>query len=313
MQRWRNALFGVGLSLFGVVLTGCGSPAGTPAAGGPSTSGMITAVGAENEYGNLISQIGGKAVSVQSIMTNPNVDPHTYEADTANARFVSAAQLIVQNGIGYDSFMNHLESASPVKGRIVVTVANVLGYGPNTPNPHLWYNPSTMPRLAPIVAADLSKLDPQEHTYFEQNASHFIQSLQPWTQAVQRVHSEFPGAPVAVTEPVADYLLQACGLSIRTPWAFQAAIMNGVDPSPQDVAVEENLLKQRQVKLFVYNQQAVDATTSSLLGIARANHIPVVGVYETMPPDYSYQSWMVTETNAFYNALKNHSSMVTLH
>lgn len=310
MAQWKNAALGTGIVLLGGLMAGCGT---SPGAASHNAGGVIAAVGAENEYGSLIQQIGGKYVHVESIMTNPNVDPHTYEADTTDARWVSGAEFIVQNGIGYDSFMNRLESASPVPGRIVLTASAALGYGPDTSNPHLWYNPSTMRRLAPIVAADLSRLDPREHAYFEHNASVFVASLSPWLHDIQKVRTAYAGAPVAVTEPVADYLLQACGLTIRTPWAFQAAIMNSVDPSPQDVAVEESLLTQRRVKVFVYNQQAVDSTTTALLAIARSHHIPVVGVYETMPTGYTYQSWMVAETNAVYQALKSHASTTILH
>jgi zinc/manganese transport system substrate-binding protein len=126
------------------------------------------------------------------------------------------------------------------------------------------------------------------------------------------VRSAYHGAPVAVTEPVADYMLQAAGLQVKTPWDFQAAIMNGTDPSPQDVQIEENLLKNHKVRLFVYNQQAVDTTTNALLAMARQHHIPVVGVYEVMPLHYSYQRWMTAEVNAVYRALKYGKSTVTL-
>jgi len=298
--------------LLGVVLAGCGATSSPqPSSPSPGT-GVIKAVGAENEYGNVIEQIGGPYVSVQSIMSNPNVDPHTYEADTNDALLVGAAQLIVQNGLGYDSFMNRLESASAAPGRVVVTVASALGYGAQTLNPHLWYDPSTMARLAPIIARDLARLRPADKTYFERAEARFVASLKPWDQDIAQLKAGFAGTPVAVTEPVADYMLQAGGLSIATPWSLQAAIMNSVDPSPQDVVIEDNLLSHGQVKVFVYNQQAVDSTTASFLSVARAHRVPVVGVYETMPPHYSYQAWMVAETTAVYDALRHGTSTVRL-
>lgn len=298
--------------LFGVLLASCGAASSTQLGPSPVAGGVIKAIGAESEYGNVIKQIGGPYVSVQSIMSNPNVDPHTYEADTADARLVGGAQLIVQNGLGYDSFMNRLESAAAAPGRVVVTVASTLGYGANTRNPHLWYDPSTMARLAPVIARDLSRLRPDATAYFQRAEARFVASLATWHEDIAQLKASFAGTPVAVTEPVADYMLQAAGLAVATPWSLQAAIMNSVDPSPQDVVIEDNLLARRQVKVFVYNQQAVDSTTASFLALARAHKVPVVGVYETMPAHYSYQAWMVAETTAVSDALSRGLSTVRL-
>jgi len=312
IPRHRKLVVGSVVGLLGALLAGCGA-ASVPQPG-PSTSGggVIKAVAAENEYGNVIEQIGGPYVSVHSLMSNPNVDPHTYEADTTDALLVGGAQLIVQNGLGYDSFMNRLESAAAAPGRVILTAASALGYGPHTLNPHLWYAPNTMARLAPIIARDLSRLRPTEAAYFQRAASSFVASLGTWNHDLAHIQASFEGSAVAVTEPVADYLLQAGGLSIVTPWSLQAAIMNSVDPSPQDVVIEDNLLARGQVKVFVYNQQAVDSSTASFLKVARAHKVPVVGVYETMPARYTYQAWMVAETMAIYNALSHGLSTVRL-
>ncbi|MHB1527450.1 MAG: metal ABC transporter solute-binding protein, Zn/Mn family [Candidatus Dormibacteria bacterium] len=307
---WPASL--VGVMLLGALLVGCGAASSTGSGQSPSGTGSIQAVGAENEYGNVIQQIGGPYVTVQSIMTNPNVDPHTYEASTRDALMVGAAQLVVQNGLGYDSFMNRLESAASAPGRVVLTVASALGYGAGTRNPHLWYDPSTMARLAPIIARDLGRLRPQDKSYFESASNRFVASLEPWSREIRHLKAGFGGASVAVTEPVADYLLQSGGLVVATPWALQAAIMNGVDPSPQDVVLGDNLLAHHQVKVLIYNQQAVDSTTASFLALARAHGVPVVGVYETMPAHYSYQTWMAAETTAIYNALSHGSSTAHL-
>lgn len=312
IPRHRKLVVGGVAGLLGVLLAGCGA-ASVPQPG-PSTvgGGVIKAIGAESEYGSVIEQIGGPYVSVRSIMSNPNVDPHTYEADTADALLVGGAQLIVQNGLGYDSFMNRLESAAAAPGRVVVTVASALGYGAQTRNPHLWYNPTTMARLAPVIARDLGRLRPDATAYFQRAEARFVASLGTWHEDIAHLKARFAGTPVAVTEPVADYMLQAGGLTIASPWSLQAAIMNSVDPSPQDVVIEDNLLARRQVKVFVYNQQAVDSTTASFLAVARAHKVPVVGVYETMPAHYSYQAWMVAETMAVYDALSHGASTVRL-
>lgn len=273
---------------------------------------VIHAVAAENEYGNLIQQIGGKYVSVTSIMSNPSTDPHDYEASTKDAAAIAAATLVVENGVGYDDFMNTLENASPNSNRTVINVAKSLGFGSNTKNPHLWYRPSTMPTIAKIVANDLSKQDPSEKQYFAANVKKFDKSLKVWTNEIATVKKKYGNTGVAVTEPVADYWLQAAGMNIKTPWSFQAAIMNGVDPSPQDVTTQENLFNDHKVKVFLYNQQAITDVTKKFLALAKKDHIPVIGVYETMPPKKTYQTWMEVETQALEKALKSGVSTVTI-
>jgi zinc/manganese transport system substrate-binding protein len=269
-----------------------------------ASSGPVVAVGAENEYANVISQIGGKYVQVSAIESNPNTDPHTFEASPAVASVVSKAQLIVQNGIGYDTYMNKIESGSPNSARKVIDVQQLLGLPDSTPNPHLWYSPKTMPAVAAAIAADLATLRPAHAAYFKANVAAFDKSLQPWFAAIAQFKAAYAGTPVAVTEPVGDYMLQAAGTDIMTPFGLQADIMNGVDPSPQYVTLEDNLFAQHEVKVFVYNQQVTDSLTASFLATAKRYGIPVVGVYETMPtPGYSYQSWMLAEVNALRKAV----------
>ena len=168
-------------------------------------------MGAENEYANVISQVGGPYVSVTAIMSNPNTDPHEFEASASVAVEVSEAQLIVQNGVGYDSFMNKIESASHRSGRQVIVAQDLLGLSSNIFNPHLWYDPRTMPAVASAIASDLSRLQPAHRAYFEANAKRFDDSLRPWLPAIAGFKTAHPGTPVAVTEPVADYMLQAAG------------------------------------------------------------------------------------------------------
>jgi zinc/manganese transport system substrate-binding protein len=269
----------------------------------------IVAVGAENEYANVIGQVGGKYVQVSAIMSNPNTDPHTFEASASVARTVSAAQLVVQNGVGYDTFMNTIENAAPNSARKVIVVQNLLGLPDSTPNPHLWYKPVTMPDVANAIASDLAAIQPAHASYFKANAAAFISSLTAWNNAIAAFKATYPNTPVATTEPVADYMLQAVGADNLTPFAFQADIMNGTDPSAQDVALERNLFTQHKVKVFLYNQQVTDTLTQSLITLAHQNSIPVVGVYETMPvPGYDYQSWMLTEVQDLQKAVVDHVS-----
>ncbi|HLX86927.1 MAG TPA: zinc ABC transporter substrate-binding protein [Acidimicrobiales bacterium] len=293
----RSLAAGTGL-LVAAVLAGCTS------AGTPSTTGVVQAVGAENEYADVLAQIGGPYVHVSSIIENPNTDPHAFESSPSVAREVSAAELVVQNGLGYDAFMAKIESASASATRKVIVVQRLLGLPDSTPNPHLWYDPATMPKVARAMANALAALRPAHASFFQASLQSFDRSLTPWTDAIAAFKARFAGTPVATTEPVADYLLEAMGLDNRTPFAFQADVMNGTDPAPQDVTLEDGFFTGHQVKVFCYNQQVVSSLTASILQNAQRAGVPVVGVYETMPtPGYHYQSWMLAEVQAIEKAV----------
>jgi zinc/manganese transport system substrate-binding protein len=287
--------------------------AGAPARAHRGSTQTIIAVGAENEYANVISQIGGRYVKASAIESNPNTDPHTFEASATDAEVVASARLIVQNGLGYDTYMNRIEAASPNSKRVVIDVQQLLGLPNGTRNPHLWYSPKTMPAVAKAVEKALAKFAPDHAAYFAANLTTFDRSLSPWTSEIAAIKRRFGGAAVAVTEPVGDYFLSAAGLNVKTPWVLQADIMNGIDPSPQGVNLEESLLTSGRVKVFLYNQQVTDSLTETFLSIANRHHVPIVGVYETMPtPGYTYQTWMVAEARALYNALANRVSTTRL-
>ncbi len=266
-------------------------------------SGKIVAVGAENEYADVISQIGGRYVRTTAVESNPNTDPHTFEASPSIAHTVAEAKLIVQNGLGYDDYMTQIESASSSSGRQVIDVQKLLGLPDGTRNPHLWYDPKTMPAVAGALARALTSLDPAHKAYFAANARTFDASLKPWTNALAAFKRAHGGVGVATTEPVGDYMLVAAGTSNQTPWSLQADIMNGVDPAPQDITLQDSLLSRRRVKVFVYNEQVTDTVTQQFLATARRAGVPVVGVYETMPIGYHYQSWMMAELNALKKAV----------
>jgi zinc/manganese transport system substrate-binding protein len=294
------------LAITAGVVAGCGSSSSGDSASVSSGGGSVplAAVGAENEYANVIAQIGGRYVKVSAIESNPNTDPHTYESSPSDAQTVSQAELIVQNGVGYDTYMEKIESASPSSSRKIINVQKLLGLPESTPNPHLWYKPTTMPAVAQAIGADLAALQPAHAAYFQTNVTAFDASLQPWLAALRRFRSHYPGTTVATTEPVADYMLEAAGISNLTPFSMQADIMNGTDPAPQDVSLEQSLFSERKVKVFVHNQQVTSSTTEAFVSDARRNGIPVVGVYETMPaPGYDYQSWMLAEVKAIERAV----------
>ncbi|HWE32693.1 MAG TPA: zinc ABC transporter substrate-binding protein [Solirubrobacteraceae bacterium] len=283
-------------------LAGCGAAATS------APPGKIAAVGAENEYANVISQVGGRYVSVTAIESNPNTDPHTYEASPSTAQVVSGAQLVVQNGLGYDTYMNKIEAASGSSSRKVIDVQHLLGVPDSEPNPHLWYKPGTMTAVANHVAADLAAMQPAHASYFRANAAAFDRSLRPWYAALAAFRKQFSGTPVAVTEPVGDYMLQAAAASIETPLAMQLDVMNGTDPAAQNITLENQLISQHRVKVLLYNQQVTDTLTQTFLAAASKDGVAVVGVYETMPAGYNYQSWMLAELRALRRAVADHVS-----
>ena len=275
--------------------------------------GRIQAVGIENQYADVIAQIGGKAADVQAILNNPNSDPHTFEANPKIAAQLAKAQLVVENGVGYDTWADKIMSATPRPARKVIVVQTLLGLPTDTANPHLWYDPKAMPAVARAVEGALSELDPDQASTFHANADKFIASLEPWNEAIAAFKARYGGTPVATTEPVADYLLTAMGFKIMTPFSLEKAIMDGTDPAPQDVSTENGLFSVHKVQVFAYNQQVTDALTGSFLAASKAASVPVVGVYETMPtPGYSYQSWMLAEVEALRRAVADQASTEAL-
>ena len=262
---------------------------------------VLHAVGLECQYANVLEQIGGPYVAVTAIQSNPNTDPHEFEATPSTAATFRAADLIVENGLGYDSWATDLLAGTHAK---VISAQALLHLPESTPNPHLWYRPDTMPAVAAAAAAFFEAKDPAHKAVYEANLKKFDASLEPWKQEIAKIKAKYAGAPVAVTEPVADYLLEDAGLHIATPFSFQAAIMNGTDPAPQDVAIEDSLLRNKKVRVFVYNAQVTDPQTEALRATALKHGVIVMPVDELMPLTYkTYQNWMIDATKSLYNAL----------
>lgn len=286
------------LLLVAIAVSGCGPHLVTTGHGG------IEAVGAESQYADVITQTGGRYVTVMAVMNNPSIDPHAFESSPTVANAITAARLVVQNGLGYDDFMSRIEAAAPSPQRTVIDAQRLLELPAGAANPHLWYRPATMPAVAAAVASALTRIAPRHAAYFRTNARRFDRSLRPWYRELARLRHRFAGVAVATTEPVANYLLHAAGLRIRTPPDLQLDVMNGLDPAPQDISLQDRLLSKGLVRAFVYNRQVTDSTTQSFLGLARAHHVPVVGVYETMPAGLDYQQWMLEETQTLARALR---------
>jgi zinc/manganese transport system substrate-binding protein len=258
-------------------------------------------VAAENFYGDVAQQLAGTNATVSSILSNPDQDPHLFEASPSVARDLSAATIVVYNGADYDPWMTKLLSATRSPNRKVIIVANLV-HRKAGDNPHLWYDPATMPAYARALTAALLECDPTHEADYEQRLSAFQASLQPMQRKIADLRAKFAGAPVTATEPVVGYLAAAIGLNMRNE-RFQLAVMNDTEPRITDVAAFENDLRKRQVRLLFYNSQASDTAATRLVRIAREARIPIVGVTETEPPGTKFQDWIMQELDAIAQAL----------
>jgi zinc/manganese transport system substrate-binding protein len=282
-----------------LVAPASGSAGLSPVDAGPP----IPVLGTENFYADLLAQIGGARVSATSLLNDPNADPHAFEASPSAAAAVADAKLVIVNGIGYDDFMQHLLGASPNASRVLINVQQLLGLGSDA-NAHVWYDPGTMPAVAGATEAALAGLEPANATYFAAREQAYLASLAPLAAKIAELKAKFSGAPVAFTEPVAGYLAKAIGLAVLTPDGFQKAIEDGTDPAPADVAAERDLLTGKKVRALLFNSQVVTPLTQQIHDLAVANGIPVVGVAETLPPQYrTYQEWQLAQMNELEAAL----------
>jgi zinc/manganese transport system substrate-binding protein len=280
-----------------------GLAACAPAAAGAPSGGTLGVVAAENVYGDIAAQIGGPHVTVTSILSDPNADPHLYEPGTRNGLAVAEARVVIQNGAGYDTFMSKLERAAPSSRRSVVTIADVLGRQGRDVNPHFWYDVPALNRIAGAIAAALERADAVHASAYRAGLRRFSASLQPLRQEVARIRTRFARKPVAYTEPVPGYLVDAAGLKNLAPNGFTRAIENGTEPSPQAVAAMDALLNDRRVRVLFYNSQAVSPITARMRDAAAKAGIPVVPVTEMLPPHVSFQQWQLGQAKALYRAL----------
>lgn len=261
----------------------------------------ITIVAAENFYGDVARQIGGSHVQVTSILRNPDVDPHLFEASPSVARAISKAQIVVYNGLAYDPWVSKLLSASPDSRRITIDVGRLVGKRPGD-NPHVWYDPATMLAYSRALTADLSAVDPANRAAYEQGFTRFAASLQPIERRIANMRRQLGGTAVLATEPVFGYLLDDLGMRVLDP-RFELEVMNNTEPGAREIADFENDLRTRRAALLIYNSQASDPVADRMRGLAQASHVPVVGVTETQPAGSSYQTWISSELYAVARAL----------
>lgn len=248
-------------------------------------------VAAENFYGDVARQLAGPDVRVVSILENPDADPHLFEPDAATARLVADADLIIYNGAHYDAWLERLLANAGRHARRVLSVATLMGRtGPDV-NPHLWYDPQTMPRLARALTMQLDAIDPAARVSQDARLQAFLQSLQPIAAQIGEMRRLYAGTPITATEPVADDLTGAIGLAMRNG-AFQLSIMNDTEPGPRETGQFEQSLRTHAVRALLYNRQTSGEVVQRMLQIAGQASVPRVAVSETEPAGLTYQAWM---------------------
>jgi zinc/manganese transport system substrate-binding protein len=259
-------------------------------------------VAAENFYGGVAQQIAGNAATVQSILTNPNQDPHGFTTNAGTAKAVADADIVICSGISYDPWMDKLLGTSGKPDRVVINVADLIG-AKEGDNPHIWYDPKTMPALADKLASELAKRISQRRAVFQMMADNFKNSMKPELDKIAAIKAASAGLEVTASEPVFGYMANALGFKMLN-YDFQIKIMNDAEPTADQTAAFEKSLTSRTAKILFYNSQVTDPTTDRIQQIAKASGIPVVGVTETQPPDQkSYVGWMMHELDGVQAAL----------
>ena len=267
----------------------------------PALADPVKVVAAENFYGDLAKQIGGANVAVTSILSNPDQDPHLFEASPDTAKALTDAKVVIVNGVDYDPWMEKLLKANKAFGRKEIVVGALVGHRAGD-NPHLWYDPANVKAVAKALVADLAAVDPAHKADYEQGQAKFLDSLKPLDNKIAAMRKSYAGRPVTASEPVFGYQANLIGLKVHNE-KFALAVMNNAEPSASEVAAFENDLKGHKVKVMLYNAQASEPAVQRLVQMAKDNGIPVVGVSETEPQDSTYQAWMLGQLNALDKAL----------
>jgi zinc/manganese transport system substrate-binding protein len=276
----------------------------TAGASGPTGgSRVIQVAAAENFWGSIAAQVGGSHVHVTSIITNPNTDPHSYEPTAVDARIIAGAGLVIENGIGYDPWADRLLAADQGH-RTVLNVGAALGV-PAGGNPHRWYNPADVRAVVGLLAADYSKLDPADRAYFARRRALYMSvGLRRYFSLINAIKARYGGTPVGASESIFAMLAPALGLKLRTPYSFLKAISEGTEVSAADKQTIDNQISHHLIKIYVYNSQNVTPDVQTQLAAAKAAHIPVATITETLaPPTDTYQAWQVRQLAGIEAAL----------
>ncbi|HKW70473.1 MAG TPA: zinc ABC transporter substrate-binding protein [Candidatus Dormibacteraeota bacterium] len=280
-----------------LLLAACGSA-------GASSGGAVNVVAGENFWGSIATQLGGSKVSVHSIVSDPNADPHEYESSAVDARVFAEARLVILNGAGYDQWGQKLLDANRSSNRDVLNVADLLGKK-HGDNPHFWYDPAYVTKVADRITAEYKTIDPGNAGYFDQQRLQLRAAFTPYLNEIATIKEKYAGTPIGATESIFHYVAVALGLNLTTPVEFMDAVAEGNDPPAGAVAEFLTQISGNKIKVLVYNVQTTTAVTTNLKSLAAANRIPSVGVSETLlPENLSFQDWQLKQLKDLEAALK---------
>jgi zinc/manganese transport system substrate-binding protein len=283
-----------------VVAAGVASASG----GAATTGGSLQVVAAESFWGSIATQLGGDRVHVTSVITSPATDPHDYEPTAADARAMAGAQMAIVNGIGYDPWASKLIAANPVRGRVVLTVGDLVGIEPGG-NPHRWYSPTDVHTVIGQIVRDYARLDPKDAGYFRQQRTRFeTRGLARYEQLIATIKRRYHGVAVGASESIFAPLAEALGLRLLTPASFLRAISEGTEPTAADETIIGRQIASRQIEVWVFNSQNSTPDVRRITDAARKKGIPVTMITETpTPAGVSFQAWQSRQLEALAAAL----------
>lgn len=293
----RLMLLSLGLILM-VVLAGCGKQQTS------DHTGKIRIVATTNFYGQVAKAVVGNKGTVTSIINKPSIDPHDFEPTTNTAKAVSKADIVIANGLGYDSWMDKLVNNS--SDHVYIKVGSDIMGLKKGDNPHVWYNPTTMIKYSNYLAAKLAKQQPQHKKYFEANAKKYIKSLKPMQDELKQLKKTAKASKIKsvyVSEPVFDYSIKAMGFKVADV-SFENAIEKSTDPSVKSIETMQQGITDRKIRFFVDNKQVSSTTVSNFVQLAKKHNVPVLKVTETMPAHTTYVKWMTSQYKELNNVLK---------
>jgi zinc/manganese transport system substrate-binding protein len=286
-------------------VVGCSSGArDTGVSAGPGGSAVIQVVAAENFWGSIAQQLGGAHAAVTSIISNPDTDPHSYEPTPQDARTIAQANVVIVNGIGYDTWATKLVAANPNPAQLLLDVGHLAGV-PAGGNPHQWYAPTTVHTVVDRVTQDYKQLDPTDAAYFDKLHQDFlITGLAEYDGLLAAIKATYAGTPVGGSESIVSLLAQALGLDLLTPSTFLTAISEGSEPSAADKTIADRQIATKQIKVFIYNSQNSTPDVQTLVKAATTAGIPVPTITETLTPaGATFQQWQVAQLRGIQRAL----------
>ncbi|KQZ85578.1 metal ABC transporter substrate-binding protein [Microbacterium sp. Root166] len=324
--RRRTTLLGLAAAST-LALAGCAS--GAAAGGQGPDDALLQVVASTSVYGQIAEEVGGDLVEVTSIVTSDAQDPHGFEPSARDQLTIADADLIIENGGGYDSFVDALIESSGSEAPVITAAEYSHDYPDNAGhdeeaaheedehaedehgehahiegfNEHVWYDPHTVAHVAEEIAHELGELSPDDAATFTANAEAFTAEIEGLEADLDAVAATYGGDQVFVTEPVPVYLIEAAGLTNATPGDFSEAVEEGQDVAPATLLESLGLLESGDVRVVITNTQTGGAETTQILDEAESRGIPTIAFSETLPEGQTYISWMQANIEALSTAL----------